>query len=159
MIALVALVSGVLFGVGLIISGMIYPSKVLGFLDLAGAWDPSLMFVMAGAIPVAALGYKLVKARPHPLLSAEVNIPHSGRLDARLILGSALFGIGWGLAGICPGTSIVLAAGTIVTHNATSIVFVASMLIGMLVHDRWWTKRLPKQIGPLVTSPNNCIDC
>lgn len=103
-----ALAAGLLFGVGLILSGMADPQKVLNFLDLAGPWDPSLAFVMAGAIAVAAPGFRLVLRRRSPLAAPAFHVPPtSAPVDRRLLLGSAVFGIGWGLAGFCPGPALV----------------------------------------------------
>ena len=110
---LVQFVAGIMFGIGLIISGMANPAKVLNFLDVAGTWDPSLAFVMAGAVSVTAIGYRLVLARPKPLLASSFHLPTRRRLDARIFVGPAIFGIGWGLSGFCPGpavTSLGLAA-------------------------------------------------
>lgn len=94
---------GLLFGIGILISGMVNPAKVLNFFDIAGTWDPSLMFVMGGALIVTAIGYAIVLRLPHPLLTTRFQIPTRKDLDARLIGGSAIFGIGWGLSGFCPG--------------------------------------------------------
>lgn len=124
---LVHLAIGLLFGVGLVISGMANPAKVLNFLDLAGSFDPSLAFVMGGAVLVAFVGFKLALNRPAPLLAAHFHLPTRRDIDARLIVGPVLFGIGWGLGGFCPGpafTAIGLAA-------PGTLVFVPAMLIGM----------------------------
>ncbi|MFD6318677.1 YeeE/YedE family protein [Methylorubrum populi] len=125
-----ALVSGLLFGFGLALSGMMDPEKVLGFLDIAGAWDPSLVFVLGGAVGVSGLGY-LIRARmARPLLAPRFEVPTTSRLDARLIGGAALFGIGWGLAGFCPGPAL---AGLVLGLPPVAV-FVAAMLAGMLLH-------------------------
>jgi uncharacterized membrane protein YedE/YeeE len=120
-----ALVAGLIFGVGLILSGMIDPAKVQNFLDIAGTWDPSLAFVMAGAIGVAAPGFWLVRRRAAPLADAKFHVPPTNTpIDRRLLAGAAVFGIGWGLAGFCPGpalTSLPLAA-------PATVVFVAAMV-------------------------------
>ncbi|TSJ62156.1 YeeE/YedE family protein [Starkeya sp. 3C] len=124
---LVNLGLGLLFGVGLIVSGMGNPAKVLNFLDLFGTFDPSLAFVMGGAVVVAFIGYRLVLARPAPLLAERFQVPTRTDIDARLILGPALFGIGWGLGGFCPGpafTALGLGA-------PGTLVFVPAMLAGM----------------------------
>ena len=123
-----SLLTGLVFGLGLIVSGMANPVKVLGFLDLAGAWDPSLAFVMAGAIAVAALAFALAKKRTASFLGAAMKLPGSSRdIDRRLVIGSVLFGIGWGVAGFCPGPGLVaLGMGEI-----KALVFVAAMLLGM----------------------------
>lgn len=98
-----AFLIGLVFGTGLLLSGMADPSKVLNFFDFAGSWDPSLAFVMGGALLVAAIGYRLVLARPAPVLASSFSLPALTTLDARLLAGAALFGIGWGIAGFCPG--------------------------------------------------------
>ena len=122
-----ALVSGLLFGLGLILSGMANPAKVLGFLDLAGAWDPSLALVMGGAIAIGSIAFAIAKKRHLSYLGLSMQIPTNRAIDKRLALGSVVFGIGWGLAGICPGPAIVLlGAGSI-----KGAVFVSSMLMGM----------------------------
>jgi len=128
MAILIQMVIGLIFGLGLAISGMIDPAKVLNFLDLAGTWDPSLTFVMAGAIAVTAMGYRIVLARPKPLLGSSFRLPTARRLDARIVVGPAIFGIGWGLSGLCPGPAI---AGLLL-GKAAVLVFVLAMLLGMI---------------------------
>jgi len=123
-----ALGAGALFGVGLAVSGMTMPSKVMGFLDVLGAWDPSLAFVMIGAIAVHAVAYRLITRRSSPLVDTRFHLPTRKDIDARLVLGAALFGVGWGLAGYCPGPGLVSAAGGAVP----ALVFVAGMTLGML---------------------------
>lgn len=124
-----AVLAGALFGVGLAWSGMTAPRKVLGFLDFGGAWDPSLVFVMAGAVGVHFVAYRLIRRRPRPLFADAFAVPPHGRVDARLVLGSAVFGVGWGLAGYCPGPGIAsLGSGT-----AQAAVFVAAMLAGLFI--------------------------
>ena len=129
---LTGLVSGLVFGLGLVVSGMIDPAKVLNFLDIAGSWDPSLAFVMAGAVAVTFAGYRLVHARARPLLAERFDLPARRDIDARLMSGAAIFGLGWGLGGYCPGPAVTAlglgAPGT--------IAFVAAMLAGM------WAARL-----------------
>jgi uncharacterized membrane protein YedE/YeeE len=124
---LVNAIVGFLFGLGLVIGGMTDPAKVLNFLDLAGSWDPSLAFVMAGAVAVTFIGYKLVFRQPQPLLTARFHLPEIKQIDRRLVFGAAIFGVGWGLSGFCPGPAItslpLLAKGT--------LVFVLAMLGGM----------------------------
>ena len=105
--AICALLIGVIFGAGITLSGMINPAKVLNFFDIFGTWDPSLAFVMAGALGVTAVGYRLVLRQPRPVLDHEFHLPQKTDLDVPLILGSALFGIGWGIAGFCPGGALV----------------------------------------------------
>ena len=124
---LVALASGLLFGLGLTVSGMINPAKVLGFLDLAGDWDPSLAFVMAGAIPVAALGFALARRRPAPLCAPTFSGPTKTRVDVRLVVGAVLFGVGWGLVGYCPGPALA----SLRFGGWRTLLFVAAMLVGM----------------------------
>ena len=119
--------AGVIFGLGLIVSGMADPAKVLGFLDLAGAWDPSLAFVMAGAIAVAAVAFAVARKRTVSFLGGAMNLPKPRRIDRRLVAGSLMFGIGWGVAGFCPGPGLVaLGMGEI-----KALVFVVAMLAGM----------------------------
>jgi uncharacterized membrane protein YedE/YeeE len=122
-----AFVAGVVFGLGLIAAGMVNPAKILGFLDLAGKWDPSLALVMAGAIAVGLVAFALARRRTVSALGLPMQLPTASALDARLVGGSLMFGIGWGLAGFCPGPAIVaLAAG-----HAKAAVFVVAMLLGM----------------------------
>nr|WP_246504974.1 YeeE/YedE family protein [Microvirga antarctica] len=122
-----AFASGLLFGLGLIVAQMIDPQKVLGFLDVFGRWDPSLALVMASAVAVSALGFAAAKRLRIPLFARKLDIPNRRDLDARLVIGSSLFGIGWGLVGLCPGPAIVnIAAGT-----WQILVFVAAMMVGM----------------------------
>src|SRR5687767_10206751 len=102
----IALVSGMIFGAGLAISGMVNPAKVLNFFDIAGTWDASLIFVMAGALMVTAIGYQLAFRRRAPIFAPQFNLPTARDIDARLIGGSALFGLGWGLSGFCPGPAL-----------------------------------------------------
>lgn len=118
---------GLLFGLGLIVSGMSNPAKVLGFLDLAGAWDPTLMFVMGGAVLIGSLGFAIAKRRSHSLLGAPMRLPTATDLDKRLLVGSLVFGIGWGIAGFCPGPALVSAA----AGQPKALIFVAAMLAGM----------------------------
>ncbi|GFM60583.1 membrane protein [Pseudomonas cichorii] len=125
----IALLAGVLFGIGLLLAGMTNPAKVLGFLDLAGQWDPSLAFVMFGAIAVAFLPFRWAGKRSQSLLGAPMQLPTNRTLDKRLIGGSLLFGIGWGIAGLCPGPSVAL----LLTLQWQPLVFVLSMLAGMLI--------------------------
>ncbi|HEJ8030468.1 TPA: DUF6691 family protein [Serratia marcescens] len=126
-----ALLSGVIFGLGLIIAGMANPAKVLAFLDVTGMWDPSLALVMAGAIAVAAPAFLWARRRERSLLGEPLQIPAAGRVDRRLLAGSALFGIGWGIAGICPGPAWVLAGVAI----GRVWPFLLAMLAGMALYD------------------------
>ena len=127
MLAFTSLLAGLVFGLGLIVSGMANPAKVLGFLDLAGAWDPSLAFVMAGAIGVGGLAFFAVRRRTQSWLGAEMKLPTARQIDLRLIGGSTLFGIGWGVAGFCPGPALVALG----VGEVKALVFVAAMLVGM----------------------------
>jgi uncharacterized membrane protein YedE/YeeE len=117
---------GLLFGAGLVVSGMTRPEKVLGFLDLAGRWDPSLAFVMGGAVAVAAVGFALARRREASWLGAPMPTLPTRGVDARLLAGSAVFGVGWGLGGFCPGPALVTAG----AGSARALVFVAAMLVG-----------------------------
>ena len=126
-------VAGLLFGLGLIAGGMTDPAKVKGFLDLAGAWDPSLAFVMGGAIAAALPAFAIARRRRTAWSGEAMDLPASRTIDARLVGGGVLFGIGWGIAGFCPGPALVaLGSGFL-----PALVFVLAMLAGMLVHDRW----------------------
>lgn len=131
--SLSALVAGLLFGIGLALSGMLDPARVRGFLDIAGNWDPTLAFVLCGAVIVATIGYRLALLAGRPLLDERLHLPTKTAIDGPLIVGSAIFGIGWGMAGFCPGPAV--AALPLVWKPAA--VFVAAMLAGMLIHDRF----------------------
>ncbi len=122
----VSFIVGITFGFGLIVAGMSNPAKVLGFLDIAGAWDPSLALVMAGAIAVGAAPFAVMKRRSQALLGAPVRLPEASAIDRRLVLGSLVFGVGWGLVGICPGPALVLAG----SASVQGLVFLAAMLAG-----------------------------
>ncbi|HEV3424147.1 MAG TPA: YeeE/YedE family protein [Paraburkholderia sp.] len=124
-----ALLAGFVFGLGLLVSGMANPAKVLGFLDLAGRWDPSLAFVMVGAILVSTLAFHVARRRAFSMLGAPMQIPPARRIDRRLLAGSLLFGAGWGLAGFCPGPAIVSAG----SAQPKAWLFVAAMVLGMTV--------------------------
>jgi uncharacterized membrane protein YedE/YeeE len=125
----VALIAGVIFGAGLAVSHMTNPAKVLAFLDVAGAWDPTLAFVMGGALAVTAAGYRLVLRREHPVLDVSFHVPTRRDVDARLIGGAAVFGLGWGLAGFCPGPALAALA----SGNSFAFVFAAALVAGTLV--------------------------
>jgi len=131
MLMLSSLLAGLVFGLGLIVSGMANPAKVLGFLDLAGPWDPSLAFVMAGAIAVGFFAFLLAKKRRLSLMGAEMRLPAAGRIDRRLVAGSLLFGAGWGLAGFCPGPGLVALG----MGEPKAAVFVLAMLAGMAIYE------------------------
>lgn len=133
-----ALLSGLLFGLGLILSGMANPAKVLGFLDLAGAWDPSLALVMGGAIAVGTVVFAIAGKRDLSLLGLTIHLPTARHIDNRLVLGSLAFGIGWGLAGVCPGPALVLLG----TGSVKGLVFVFAMLVGMGIFEYLEIRRL-----------------
>lgn len=126
---LIALISGALFGAGLALSGMMDPARVRGFLDLFGAWDPTLAFVMVGALFVMAIGWAVQRRMARPIVAREFHLPRTWHIDARLVIGSALFGAGWGIAGLCPGPAIASLGNDIVP----AAIFVAAMLTGMLI--------------------------
>jgi len=129
--ALAAFGAGLLFGLGLLLSGMADPGKVIGFLDLAGRWDPSLAFVMAGAIAVGAFAFAFGRRRARSFLGGAMHIPTRRDIDARLVLGSVVFGIGWGIGGFCPGPALV----SFGSGQDKAAVFVAAMLGGMLFYQ------------------------
>lgn len=128
---LIALLAGLIFGIGLILSEMANPAKVLAFLDMTGSWDPSLAFVMLGAISVGAIAFSVARRRSQTYLGSSMQLPTSRVIDKRLILGSLAFGIGWGMAGICPGPGLVLLG----AGNLHGMVFVAAMLLGMGIFE------------------------
>lgn len=137
--SLAAFACGLVFALGLVLGGMTQPSKVVGFLDVTGAWDPSLALVMGGALGTHALLRRWVMRRPAPLLDTSFHVPSRSDLDARLLAGAAIFGVGWGLGGFCPGPAIVaFGAGT---HAA--VIVVPAMLAGMFLHDRWFAAAPP----------------
>lgn len=137
---LVALLAGAIFGFGLCLSGMINPARITGFLDIAsGRWDPSLLFVLGGAILVAAPGVMLQRSMAKPVLDARFHLPEKTEIDARLLGGSAIFGIGWGLAGFCPGPAI----SALSTGLVPVALFVCAMAAGMILHDRILPRLFP----------------
>ena len=125
-------VAGLLFGLGLAISGMTDPARVLGFLDIAGAWDPTLMFVLGAAVGTTFVGYRLVFARGTPLFSAKFQLPTKQELDAKLLGGAALFGVGWGLSGYCPGPAIASMGGL----TLPLLALLAAMVLGWFIAQR-----------------------
>lgn len=127
MLIFTSLLAGLLFGLGLIVAGMTNPAKVIGFLNLAGPWDPSLAFVMAGAIAVGTAAFLVARRRAVSLLGAAMQLPATRDIDRRLVLGSLVFGVGWGLAGFCPGPGLVALG----MGEFKALVFVAAMLVGM----------------------------
>ena len=126
-----ALISGLVFGFGLILSGMANPAKVIGFLDLAGSWDPSLAFVMGGAIGIGFFAFKYAETRDTTFLGEELNLPRNNTIDKRLIGGSLVFGAGWGLGGFCPGPGLV----SLGMGYSGGIIFALSMVVGMLAFE------------------------
>ena len=149
--SLVNVAAGLIFGLGLLISGMANPAKVQNFLDVAGSFDPSLIFVMGGALLVTFAGYRLVLRRPRPLLAEQFFLPTVKDIDANLVLGASLFGIGWGLSGFCPGPAIVslplLAKGT--------LIFVPCMLVGIALARLITQARRPELRAPVTTSTDS----
>jgi uncharacterized protein len=141
MLIIASLVCGFIFGLGLLISGMTQPSKVLGFLDIfgipSGTWDPSLAVVMAAALAVSGLGTILAQQRPQPVLAPRFDISTKTGIDTPMVAGSALFGIGWGLVGLCPGPALE----NLATLSPPLIVFCVAMAAGMVAHDAWYAKR------------------
>ncbi len=131
MTVLASLFAGLVFGLGLLVSGMASPSKVLGFLDLAGKWDPSLALVMVGAIAVGTVAFTLARRRTASLLGLDMKLPTARHIDRRLVLGSVLFGIGWGIAGLCPGPALVALG----TGQVKAVIFVLATLAGMGVFE------------------------
>ena len=128
---LMEFIAGLIFGIGLILSGMTDPGKVIGFLDLAGAWDPSLALVMAGAIAVGFFAFRIARARGITLLGGPMKLPDGEVIDRRLLTGSAVFGVGWGLAGFCPGPAVVATG----AGYWQALLFTSAMLAGMAVHQ------------------------
>ena len=126
-----SLLAGLVFGLGLIVSGMANPAKVLGFLDLAGRWDPSLAFVMAGDIAVGVVAFAIARRRTVSFLGAEMKLPMARHLDRRLVGGGLLFGVGWGVAGFCPGPALVALG----MGESKAAVFVVAMLVGMAIFE------------------------
>jgi hypothetical protein len=150
---LASFICGLIFGAGLLISGMNQPEKVLGFLDIFGAWDATLAFVMAGAVAVSAIGFALARRRAAPLFAAKFSWPERRDIDAPLVAGAVLFGIGWGLVGICPGPALVNLAGL----SGPIVVFVVAMLLGMRGFELWQRRVVAKSEpqGPMVATPSD----
>lgn len=132
MLVIFAFLCGLIFGVGLLISGMANPEKVLGFLDLSQPWDPSLAFVMIGAIAVGIVGFALVKGKKRAFCGVPILLPANNTLDRTLVVGAILFGLGWGLAGICPGPALVLLGAGV----GKGLLFILAMLVGMWLVNR-----------------------
>lgn len=133
----VSLIAGLVFGIGIMVSGMASPAKVLNFFDVAGTWDPSLMFVMGGALITTLVGYQLVFKKNRPISDQSFHLPTKSDIDFRLVGGSAIFGIGWGIAGFCPGGAIP----AIGTGRAEVLVFAGALIAGILI------TRLALQLG------------
>ncbi len=141
--AATALLSGTIFGLGLAVSGMMNPAKVIGFLDVAGDWDPTLAFVMVGALLVTVPAFRLVRNRRRPVLGESFDLPKKSDPDARLVTGAALFGVGWGLVGFCPGPAVAALA----TGLTPVLAFVAAMLAGMVAYSRAFEGRSARKSG------------
>ena len=129
---LASLAAGIVFGLGLVVSQMVNPAKIVGFLDVTGKWDPTLLFVMGGALAVTIPGFRWILRRPHPLFAGGFSLPTRTDLDPRLVAGAALFGVGWGLAGLCPGPAVT----ALVTLALPFAVFFVTMLAGVFAYDR-----------------------
>lgn len=145
---LASLVCGLIFGIGLLVSGMTDTAKVLGFLDIFDAWDATLAFVMAGAVAVTTVGFVLAKRRRAPVFAAQSLWPTRKDIDAPLVIGATLFGIGWGLVGLCPGPALVNLAGL----GLPVIVFVAAMAAGMIGQDLWSKQKAAAPAGETAIS-------
>lgn len=128
---LMALLAGLVFGLGLMVSGMTDPSKVTGFLDLTGAWDPSLALVMGGAMGVGLVAFRWARKRPQAVLGGPLPQPAARQIDRRLVLGGLTFGVGWGLAGYCPGPALA----SLATGGTQPLIFTAAMLVGMGIFE------------------------
>ena len=133
MLPLASLLCGFVFGCGLLISAMVSPTKVLAFLDVFGDWDPSLAVVMAAAVTVTWMGFRIAARHGQPFLAEKCEWPTKTKIDAPLVLGALVFGVGWGLAGLCPGPAVV----NLATLSPKALVFVAAMITGMALHDLW----------------------
>ena len=147
MLMIASLVCGLIFGAGLLISKMVQPDKVLDFLDIFGAWDPSLAVVMVAALAVSIPGFALARRHARPVLAPECSWPTKTGLDRSLVTGSALFGIGWGLVGLCPGNALE----SLATLSPEVLVFVAAMTAGMILHDFWQKARPAIRLEPALT--------
>jgi hypothetical protein len=140
MTTVISLAAGLLFGLGLLMSGMADPLKVKGFLDLLGPWNPTLALVMGSALAVGVVGFRIAARRPVTWAGEPMQLPPPGPIDTRLVIGGVLFGIGWGLAGYCPGPALVAAG----SGSLAALAFVAAMVAGMQLHDRLFTAPRPK---------------
>ena len=128
-----SLISGVLFGFGLAISNMINPAKIVGFLDITGNWDPSLAFVMGGAVFVTAVTFRIILNRPTPMFANKFELPSKVNLDGKLIFGAAIFGIGWAVSGLCPGPAI----SSIIFLDENLLIFISALLLGSFIGKKW----------------------
>jgi hypothetical protein len=137
---IVAVLSGLLFGLGLGLSQMIDRDRVLGFLDVAGEWDPTLLFVLGGAVTVTVIAFRFVLKRPHPLLAPQFRLPTRRDIDRPLLIGAAIFGIGWGIAGYCPGPGLA----ALVLQIRNPVIFVIALVMGSLAHE-WSAKQSAKR--------------
>ena len=147
MLVFTSLLAGLVFGIGLIVSGMANPAKVLGFLDLFGRWDPSLGLVMGGAVAVASIAFFVARRRTESLLGAAFKLPTARHIDRRLVIGSVLFGVGWGIAGFCPGPALVALG----MGEGKAVVFVLAMLAGMGLFEVL-ERRQPQEPSPARTA-------
>ena len=145
---LASLVCGFIFGCGLLVSGMVSPTKVLAFLDVLGPWDPSLAVVMAAAVTVTRIGFGIARRRGQPLLAEKCDWPIKTKIDAPLAMGAVMFGAGWGLVGLCPGPAVE----NLATLSPQVLIFVAAMLTGMALHDLWQRRRTTAR-GARTTTP------
>ena len=133
MLNIFSLISGVLFGFGLAISNMINPAKIAGFLDITGNWDPSLAFVMGGAVFVTAVTFRVILNRPAPMFANKFELPSKVDLDGKLIFGAAIFGIGWAVSGLCPGPAI----SSIIFLDENLLIFISTLLLGSFIGKKW----------------------
>jgi uncharacterized membrane protein YedE/YeeE len=134
---LLSLVTGALFGLGLALAGMLNPTKVVAFLDITGNWDPSLAFVMGAGLVVNLIGWQIAKRRTQPIFASQFHLPQASQIDRRLLVGSALFGVGWGLAGLCPGPAIT----SLAFMDSDAVIFFVAMAAGLLASRRIFVKR------------------
>jgi uncharacterized membrane protein YedE/YeeE len=150
---LASFICGLIFGAGLLISGMNQPEKVLGFLDFFGAWDATLAFVMAAAVAVASVGFALARRRAAPVYAAKFSWPERRDIDAPLVAGAVIFGIGWGLVGLCPGPALLNLAGL----SLPIVIFVAAMVLGMLGFELWQRQGIAKRApqSPIAAAPSD----
>jgi uncharacterized membrane protein YedE/YeeE len=146
---IVSLVTGVLFGAGLALSGMTHPQKILGFLDITGDWDPTLLFVLGGAVGVTIITFRFILKRRTPFLDDRFYLTSKSKIDAPLLIGSTIFGIGWGIGGLCPGPAIAMAA----SPNREFWIFFPALVAGSLIHSLLWK---PKAQPAMVDDPTTC---